>query len=69
MCGWHGQGLFTIENYFVLSNCIRHCVREEFIQNYLKIFSFVLFWDPIPVDREQSPLDTSPQGCTVKKVF
>ena len=32
-------------NYYVLSNCNRHCVRGEFIQNYFKIFNFLLIWD------------------------
>ena len=32
-------------NYYVLINCIRHCVRGEFIQNYFKIFIFLLIWD------------------------
>ena len=32
-------------NYYAFINCIRHFVRGEFIQNYLKIFSFLLIWD------------------------
>ena len=32
-------------NYYALINCIRHFVRGEFIQNYFKIFSFLLLWD------------------------
>ena len=31
-------------NYCALLNCIRDCVRREFIQNYFKIFSFLLIW-------------------------
>ena len=31
-------------NYFVFINSIRHCVRGEFIQNYFKIFGFLLIW-------------------------
>ena len=31
--------------YYVLINCIRHCVKREFIQNYFKTFSFLLIWD------------------------
>ena len=31
--------------YLLLTiNCIKHCVRREFIQNSLKIFSFFLVW-------------------------
>ena len=30
-------------NYYELINCIRHCFREEFIQNYFKIFNFFKF--------------------------
>ena len=43
-----GRGLFIYygkRNYYVLINCIRHCVRGEFIQNYFKIFSFLSIWD------------------------
>ena len=32
-------------NYYVLINCIKHCVRGEFIQNCFKIFSLLLIWD------------------------
>ena len=42
------RGLFIYywkRNYYVLINCIKHCVRGEFIQNYFKIFSFFLIWD------------------------
>ena len=31
-------------NYYVLINCIRHCIGREFIQNYFKIFKFLLIW-------------------------
>ena len=43
-----GRGLFIYygkRNYYVLINYIRHRVRGEFIQNYFKIFSFLLIWD------------------------
>ena len=32
-------------DYYALINCIRHFVKGEFIQNYFKIFSFLLIWD------------------------
>ena len=32
-------------NYYVLINCIRHCVMGKFIQNYFKILIFLLIWD------------------------
>ena len=43
-----GRGSFIYyrkRNYYVLINCIRHCVGGEFIQDYFKIFSFLLIWD------------------------
>ena len=48
MYGCHG--LFTMENVIIIAliNCIRHCVRREFIQikiKFIRIFSFLLIWD------------------------
>ena len=41
-----GRGYFYRKcNYYALINCVRHFVRGEFIQNYFKIFSFLLMWD------------------------
>ena len=41
-----GRGYCYIKcSYYVLINCIRHCVRGEFIQNYFNILSFLLIWD------------------------
>ena len=31
--------------YYVLINCIKNCVRRQFIQNYLKIFNILLVLD------------------------
>ena len=55
---WVGVTYYGKYNYYVLINCIRHCVRGEFIQikiKFIKIFSFSLTWDPIPAERQQSP--------------
>ena len=56
-------------NYYLLINCIRHCVKGEFIQNYFKIFSF-LIWDknlgPVPVRRQQNPSGFVPAWSIVK---
>ena len=41
---WVGFIYYGKCNYSVLINCIRHCVTEEFIQNYLKILCFLLIW-------------------------
>ena len=59
-----GRGLFIYygkRNYYVLINCIRHCSRGEFIQNYFKIFSFSLIWDKNlrSYTGSKTPLDTS----------
>ena len=32
-------------SYYILISCIRHSIREEFIQSCFKIFSFLLIWD------------------------
>ena len=42
---WVGVIYFEKCNNYVLITCIRHCVRGESIQNYFKIFSFLLIWD------------------------
>ena len=42
MMGWVGVIYYGECNYYVLINYIRHCVKEEFIQNYFQIFSFLL---------------------------
>ena len=42
---WVGVRYYGKCNYYVLFNCIRHCVRREFIQNYFKVFSFLFIWD------------------------
>ena len=41
---WVGVIYYGKWNYYELINCIRHCFREEFIQNYFKIFNFSLIW-------------------------
>ena len=50
-------------NYDVLINCNRYCVMGESIQNYFKVFSFLLIWDenlgPIRLTDSKTPLDTS----------
>ena len=45
---WVGVIYYGKYNYYALINCIRHCVRWEFIQikiKFIKIFSFLLIWD------------------------
>ena len=42
---WVGVFYYGKCNYYVPINCTRHCVREEFIPNYFRIFSFLLTWD------------------------
>ena len=45
---WVGVIYYGKCNYYALINCIRHCVRGEFIQikiKFIKIFSFLLIWD------------------------
>ena len=40
-----GEGYYYGKcNYYVLINCIRHCVTGEFNQNYFQILSFLLIW-------------------------
>ena len=51
-------------NYYVLINSYRYCVRGEFIQNYFKMFNFLLIWDknlrsPTGLTIEKTSLDTS----------
>ena len=36
---WLGVIYYEKCNYYVLVNCIPHCIRGEFIQNYFKIFN------------------------------
>ena len=48
MVAWLGVTYYGKCNYYALINCIRHCVRGEFIQikiKFIKIFSFLLIWD------------------------
>ena len=41
MYGWHEKGLITMENVTVIHlSIVLDIVWGEFIQNYLKIFSF-----------------------------
>ena len=42
---WVGVIYYGKCNDYVLTNCIRHSIRGEFIQNHLKIFGFLLSWD------------------------
>ena len=42
---WVGVIYYGKCNYYALINCIRHCVRGEFIQikiKFIKIFNFLL---------------------------
>ena len=41
---WVGVIYYGKYNYYVLINYIRHYARGEFIQNYFKIFNFLLIW-------------------------
>ena len=41
---WIGVIYYGKCYYYVLLNCIRHCVRGDFIQNCFKIFNFLLIW-------------------------
>ena len=65
---WVGVIYYRKCNYYVLNNCIRHCVRGELIQNYFKIFGFLLIWDKnlgsIPVDQQQNPSGYVPANAT-----
>ena len=50
---WVGVIHYEKCNYYVFVNCIRR-TRGEFIQNYCKIFRFLMWsitWDPILVDQ------------------
>ena len=45
---WVGVIYYRKCNYYALTNCIRHCVRGEFIQikiKFIKSFSILLIWD------------------------
>ena len=42
---WVGVVYYEKCNYYVLIDCIRHRVWGELIQNYFKIFNFLLIWD------------------------
>ena len=45
MYEWHGQGIFAMENVITMYSAIAlDTVTGEFIQNYLKVFSFLLIW-------------------------
>ena len=37
-----GRAFFTVKNVFII---LIICIRGEFIQNYFKMFSFLLSWD------------------------
>ena len=42
---WIGVVYYGKSHYNVLINCIRHCIRGDFLQNHFKIFRFLLIWD------------------------
>ena len=51
-------------NYYVIIKCIRHCIMGKFIQDYFKVFSFLLIWNknlrsPYLLTGSKIPLDTS----------
>ena len=54
--------------YYVLINCIWHCVRGEFIQNCFQIFKIFLIgvrtWDLLPADQWQNTCE-----CFLLSVF
>ena len=64
---WAGVIYYGKWNYYKLINCIRHCLRDEFIQNYFKIFNFSLIWGKklgshTGLTSSKTPLDTSVQS-------
>ena len=63
---WAGVIYYGEWNYYELTNCIRHCFREELIQNYFKVFIFSLIWGKklgshTGLTGSKTPLDTSVQ--------
>ena len=42
---WEWVIYYGKHTYYVLINCIKNCVRRQFIQNYLKIFNILLVLD------------------------
>ena len=55
MYGWHGQGLFTMENVMIiyLSTVLDTALEEISFKSTLRLLTFYEFgvkiWDPIPV--------------------
>ena len=50
-------------NYYLLTNCIKHCFKQKFIQNCFKIFKFPLIYDKnlgfhAGLTGSKTPLDT-----------
>ena len=41
---WVGVIYYGKCDYSILINCILHCVKGKFNQNYFKIFTFLLIW-------------------------